>query len=73
MLEHENVTGVVESLKIITAESTARLVHYAFQYAEANNRKKVSLIHKAVISFASFQKSIFDDFCIIFLFFYRTL
>jgi len=49
MLEHENVTGVVESLKIITAESTARLVHYAFQYAEANNRKKVSLIHKANI------------------------
>jgi len=34
MLEHENVPGVVESLKITTAANTRRLVHYAFQYAE---------------------------------------
>ena len=48
MLEHENVPGVVESLKITTAANTKRLVHYAFQYAEKNGRKKVTLVHKAV-------------------------
>ena len=48
MLEHENVPGVVESLKITTAANTRRLVHYAFQYAERNGRKKVTLVHKAV-------------------------
>jgi len=49
MLEHENVPGVVESLKITTAANTKRLVHYAFQYAEKNGRKKVTLVHKANI------------------------
>jgi len=49
MLEHQNVPGVVESLKIVTAESTRRLVDYAFQYAEAHGRKKVTLVHKANI------------------------
>ena len=48
MLEHENVPGVVESLKITTAANTKRLVHYAFQYAEKHGRKKVTLVHKAV-------------------------
>ena len=48
MLEHENVPGVVESLKITTAANTRRLVHYAFQYAEKHGRKKVTLVHKAV-------------------------
>lgn len=41
MLEHENVQGVVESLKVITADNTRRLVTYAFEYAITNNRKKV--------------------------------
>merc|ERR1712241_234127 len=49
MLEHENVPGVVESLKIVTAENPRRLVNYAFQYALANERKKVTLVHKANI------------------------
>lgn len=48
MLEHQNVPGVVESLKIVTAENTSRLVNYAFQYAIAHGRKKVTLVHKAV-------------------------
>ena len=47
MLEHENVPGVVESLKIITADNTKRLVNWAFKYAIENNRKKVTLVHKA--------------------------
>ncbi len=49
MLEHQNVPDVVESLKIVTAENTRRLVTYAFQYALKNNRKKVTLVHKANI------------------------
>jgi len=54
MLEHENVPGVVESLKIVTAKNTKRLVDYAFKYAIANDRKKVTLIHKAVSNFKDF-------------------
>ena len=48
MLEHENVPGVVESLKVVTEESTARLCRFAFDYARENGRKKVTLVHKAV-------------------------
>ena len=48
MLEHENVSGVVESLKIVTEASTERLCRFAFEYAKANGRKKVTLVHKAV-------------------------
>ncbi len=48
MLEHENVKGVVESLKVVTEPSTERLCRFAFEYAKANGRKKVTLVHKAV-------------------------
>ena len=48
MLEHENVPGVIESLKIVTEPSTERLCRFAFEYAKANGRKKVTLVHKAV-------------------------
>ena len=48
MLEHQTVPGVVESLKIITAENTRRLVTFAFNHAVENKRKKVTLVHKAV-------------------------
>jgi len=49
MLEHENVPGVVESLKVVTEESTARLCRFAFDYARENGRKKVTVVHKANI------------------------
>ena len=39
MLEHQTVPGVVESLKIITAENTRRLVTFAFNHAVENKRK----------------------------------
>lgn len=48
-LEHSAVPGVVESLKIITEHKSRRIAEYAFQYAIANNRKKVTAIHKANI------------------------
>ncbi|XP_038049340.1 isocitrate dehydrogenase [NAD] subunit gamma, mitochondrial-like [Patiria miniata] len=48
-LEHESANGVVESLKIITAERSERIAKYAFDYATRHNRKKVTAIHKANI------------------------
>ncbi|XP_058797145.1 isocitrate dehydrogenase [NAD] subunit gamma, mitochondrial-like [Phymastichus coffea] len=49
MLEHESVSGVVESMKVITQENAERLARYAFEYARRHNRKKVTTIHKANI------------------------
>lgn len=48
-LEHENVNGVVESLKIITAQNSTQIAEYAFEYAVRHGRKKVTAIHKANI------------------------
>ena len=48
-LEHTVVPGVVESLKIITEKATTRICKYAFEYARANGRKKVTCVHKANI------------------------
>ena len=47
-LEHENVPGVVESLKVVTEKNTERLCRFAFDYARENGRKKVTVVHKAV-------------------------
>jgi len=49
MMEHENVPGVVESLKIMTDQHAERLCRYSYEWARANGRKKVTLIHKANI------------------------
>ncbi|XP_065352393.1 isocitrate dehydrogenase [NAD] subunit gamma, mitochondrial isoform X1 [Cloeon dipterum] len=49
MLEHESVPGVVESMKIVTAENSERVIRYAFEYAQKYGRKKVTTIHKANI------------------------
>ncbi|KAL1450145.1 hypothetical protein WDU94_002595, partial [Cyamophila willieti] len=48
-LEHECVPGVVECLKIVTAEKSRRIAKFAFDYATKNNRKKVTAVHKANI------------------------
>jgi len=48
-LEHEVVPGVVESLKIITEVASTRVAKFAFAYARANGRKRVTAIHKANI------------------------
>ncbi|KAK2812358.1 isocitrate dehydrogenase (NAD(+)) idh1 [Emmonsiellopsis sp. PD_5] len=48
-LEHQSVNGVVESLKIITRAKSERIAKFAFGFALANNRKKVTCIHKANI------------------------
>ena len=48
-LEHEVVKGVVESLKIITAQASERIARFAFAYAATHARKKVTAVHKANI------------------------
>jgi isocitrate dehydrogenase (NAD+) len=48
-LEHTVVPGVVESLKIITAAASTRIARFAFDYARAHGRRRVTAIHKANI------------------------
>ncbi len=48
-LEHTITAGVTQSLKIITREASARIAHFAFEYANKWNRKKVTTAHKANI------------------------
>src|SRR6187549_1674365 len=48
-LEHIVIPGVVESLKIITEKASTRIARYAFEYAKANGRKKITAVHKANI------------------------
>jgi isocitrate dehydrogenase (NAD+) len=48
-IEHVVVPGVVESLKIITEKASMRIARFAFEYARAEGRKKVTCVHKANI------------------------
>ncbi|MEO7143159.1 MAG: isocitrate dehydrogenase (NAD(+)) [Bryobacteraceae bacterium] len=48
-LEHEVVTDVVTSLKVITRVASIRIANYAFEFARLTGRKKVAAVHKANI------------------------
>lgn len=48
-LEHTVVPGVVESLKIITEVASTRIARYAFEYARAHGRRRITAVHKANI------------------------
>ena len=48
-IEHTVVPGVVESLKIITEKASTRVSEFAFEYARANGRKRITAVHKANI------------------------
>ena len=48
-LEHEVVTDVVTSLKVITRAASARIARYAFEWARRNGRRKIAAVHKANI------------------------
>jgi isocitrate dehydrogenase (NAD+) len=48
-IEHEVVEGVVQSIKLITEQASTRVAEFAFNYAKANGRKKVTAVHKANI------------------------
>lgn len=48
-LEHVVVPGVVECLKIITAEASTRIARFAFDFARRKRRQRVTAVHKANI------------------------
>ncbi|MBM3817542.1 MAG: isocitrate/isopropylmalate dehydrogenase family protein [Acidimicrobiia bacterium] len=48
-LEHEVIPGVVESLKIITAQASERIARFAFEHARKHGRTRVTAVHKANI------------------------
>lgn len=48
-LEHRVVPGVVESIKVVTEKACSRIAEFAFAYARAHGRKKVTAVHKANI------------------------
>jgi isocitrate dehydrogenase (NAD+) len=60
-LEHVVVPGVVESIKIITAKASTRIAKYAFEYARANGRKRITAVHKANIM--KLSDGLFLDCC----------
>jgi isocitrate dehydrogenase (NAD+) len=60
-LEHVVVPGVVESIKIITERASTRIALFAFEYARAHGRKRVSAIHKANIM--KLSDGLFLDCC----------
>ena len=48
-VENEITPGVVTSLKVATDHACRRIARYAFEYAKARDRKKVTVFHKANI------------------------
>jgi isocitrate dehydrogenase (NAD+) len=48
-IEHVVAPGVVESIKVITKKASLRISEFAFKYAMAHGRKKITAIHKANI------------------------
>jgi isocitrate dehydrogenase (NAD+) len=60
-LEHVVVPGVVESIKIITEKASTRIAKFAFEYATANARRKVTAVHKANIM--KLSDGLFLDCC----------
>merc|ERR1712226_664501 len=48
-IEHEIVDGVVQSIKLITQTASYRVAKFAFEYAKANGRNRVTAVHKANI------------------------
>jgi isocitrate dehydrogenase (NAD+) len=48
-IEHRVGKNAAESIKIITREASERIARFAFEYAVANGRRKVTAVHKANI------------------------
>jgi len=46
-IEHVVVNGVVQSIKLITEKASRRVAQFAFEYARANKRRRVTVVHKA--------------------------
>ncbi|MCA9539166.1 MAG: isocitrate/isopropylmalate dehydrogenase family protein [Myxococcales bacterium] len=59
--EHEVMPGVVEALKIITADASRRIARYAFEYARWTGRRKITVVHKAAVM--KLSDGLFLDMC----------
>jgi len=57
------VDGVVQSIKLITERASQRVAEYAFEYARANGRQKVTAVHKANIMWVSFSFQLYTFLC----------
>jgi isocitrate dehydrogenase (NAD+) len=66
--EHIVVSGVVESLRIITRTAAERIVRYAFELAQHGGRHRVTFCHKADVMplsdglFLNTARAVADDF-----------
>jgi isocitrate dehydrogenase (NAD+) len=60
-IEHMVGPDAAESIKIITRAASERIARYAFEYAVANGRHKVTAVHKANIM--KFSDGLFLDSC----------
>jgi isocitrate dehydrogenase (NAD+) len=60
-IEHEIVDGVVQSIKLITWDASERVARYAFDYAQAQGRNRVTAVHKANIMSARFPLVLAQD------------
>jgi isocitrate dehydrogenase (NAD+) len=47
--EHEVTDGVFEAVKVTTRSACQRIARYAFEYARANGRKRMTIVHKSNI------------------------
>jgi isocitrate dehydrogenase (NAD+) len=67
-LEHYVVSGVVESLRIITRPAAERIVRFAFELARHQGRRRVTFCHKADVLplsdglFLRTARAVADDF-----------
>jgi isocitrate/isopropylmalate dehydrogenase len=52
-IEHEVVPGTMQSIKVITKNASTKVANYAFRYAAANNRNRVTAVHKANIMYVT--------------------
>ena len=67
-LEHTVVSGVVESLRVVTRQAAERIVRYAFELARNQGRHRVTFCHKADVMrlsdglFLDCARRVADDF-----------
>ena len=45
-IEHQQTAEVIQCLKLVSKPGSERIIRYAFEYARANNRKKVTCMSK---------------------------
>jgi isocitrate dehydrogenase (NAD+) len=46
-IENEVTSGVVQAMKVCTAEASTRIARFAFEYALSHDRSKVTVFHRA--------------------------